>query len=195
MSMHIYIYIYIHNRFRVSFGNLQRPPGTSSRSTAPWSGSRGTRKETCGVSTNGVIANVVFFDRGTFGVLPSTYMYLSKSARAYLFPNPSKSITFAAVAFVLTPLSATKAHRRHHDHPRGRGLLPTRPGNAAPRDLRAAAAPVRRVQRLRLHDQAKQSIQHNIAYNKQHNTNNKPKQDKQTHNKERVFTIRLTLIN
>ena len=45
-----------------------------------------SRKVTSGVSTNGVTANLMFFDRGTFGVLPLTYFYLPKSARAYLFP-------------------------------------------------------------------------------------------------------------
>ena len=44
------------------------------------------RKGTHGVSTNGVTANYMFFDRGIFGVLPWTYLYLPKSARAYLFP-------------------------------------------------------------------------------------------------------------
>ena len=44
------------------------------------------RKGTNGVGTNGVTANVVFFDRGTFGVLPLAYFYLPKSAGAHLFP-------------------------------------------------------------------------------------------------------------
>ena len=39
------------------------------------------RKGTDGVSTNGVIANFVFFDRGTFWVLPLTYFCLPRSAR------------------------------------------------------------------------------------------------------------------
>ncbi len=47
--------------------------------------SAGIRKGTNGVSTNGVTANFMFFDRGTFWVLPLTYFYLPKSARAYLF--------------------------------------------------------------------------------------------------------------
>ena len=56
----------------------------------PW-GCRGTgsggcrsRKGTNGVSANGVTANFVFFDRGTFGVFPLTYFYLPRSARACL---------------------------------------------------------------------------------------------------------------
>ena len=32
----------------------------------------------------------MFFDRGTFLVLPLTYFYLPKSARAYLFPQSFK---------------------------------------------------------------------------------------------------------
>ena len=47
------------------------------------------RKGTTGVSNNGVTANFMFFDRGTFGVLPLTYFYIPPSARAYLFPNLS----------------------------------------------------------------------------------------------------------
>ena len=45
------------------------------------------RKGTNGVSTNGITANFMFFDRGTFGVLPLTYFCLPKSARAYLLPQ------------------------------------------------------------------------------------------------------------
>ena len=48
------------------------------------------RRGTNGVSTNGVDVNLMFFDRGTFWVLPLTYLCLSKSARAYLFPQPVK---------------------------------------------------------------------------------------------------------
>ena len=48
---------------------------------------REARKETNGVSTNGVIANLTFFDRGTFWVPPLTYFYLPKSTRVYLFPQ------------------------------------------------------------------------------------------------------------
>ena len=44
------------------------------------------RRGTTGVSTDGVAANFVFFDRGIFWVLPLTYFYISQSARAYLFP-------------------------------------------------------------------------------------------------------------
>ena len=42
-----------------------------------------TRRGTNRVSTNGVTANVIIFDRGTFWVLSLTYFYLPKSARAY----------------------------------------------------------------------------------------------------------------
>ena len=54
-----------------------------------------------GVSINGVTANFMLFDRGTFWSLPFTY-YLPKSARAYLFPQSVKFITFAAAPLVLT---------------------------------------------------------------------------------------------
>ena len=47
----------------------------------------GARKGTNGVSTNGVTANFICFDRGTFWVLPLTCFFLPKSARVYLFPQ------------------------------------------------------------------------------------------------------------
>ena len=40
--------------------------------------------------------SVCCFYRGTCWVLPLTCVYLRKCARAYLFPNLSKLITFAA---------------------------------------------------------------------------------------------------
>ena len=39
------------------------------------------------VSTNGVTAIFIMFGTGTFWVLPLTYLYIPKSARAYLFPQ------------------------------------------------------------------------------------------------------------
>ena len=44
-----------------------------------------------------------FCDTGTFWVLPLTCFYISKSARAYLFPNLSKFITSAVAPSVSTP--------------------------------------------------------------------------------------------
>ena len=61
------------------------------------------RKGTNGVSTNGVTANLMFFDRGTFGVLPLTYFDIPKSARVHFSPNLPKLITSAAAPLVLTP--------------------------------------------------------------------------------------------
>ena len=49
-----------------------------------------------GVSTNGATVNFMFFDRGTFRVLPLTYFYLPKSARAYLFPQSVKIHDFCS---------------------------------------------------------------------------------------------------
>ena len=57
---------------------------------------RFTRKGTNGVGTNGVAANFVFLDRGTSGVLPLTYFYLPKSARAYLFPPICQNRSFCS---------------------------------------------------------------------------------------------------
>ena len=47
-------------------------------------------KGTNWVSTNGVTASFMLFDRRTFWVLLLTYLYLPKSARAYLFPQSVK---------------------------------------------------------------------------------------------------------
>ena len=63
----------------------------------------GIRKGTNGVSTNGFTALFMLFDRGTFRVLPLTYLYLPKSARAYLFPQSVKIITSAVAPVVSTP--------------------------------------------------------------------------------------------
>ena len=55
------------------------------------------------VSTNGVTANFMLFDIGTFGVFPLTYVYLPKGARCTVFPL-SEIITFAAAPLALTPI-------------------------------------------------------------------------------------------
>ena len=57
-----------------------------------WHQPKGNRKGTNGVSTDGVTANFMSFDRGTFCVLPLTYFYLPKSARRTFFPNLSNSL-------------------------------------------------------------------------------------------------------
>ena len=52
---------------------------------------------TNGVSANGVTADLMFFDRGTFGVLLLTYFYVfPKVPGRTFFPNLSECITFAA---------------------------------------------------------------------------------------------------
>ena len=63
-----------------------------------------TRKGTNGVSTNGVTANLMFFDRGTFWVLPLTYFYIPKSARAYLFPQSVKIDYFCSGPISVDPV-------------------------------------------------------------------------------------------
>ena len=54
------------------------------------------RKGTIRVSTNGVAADFISFDRGTFWVLPLIYFNFPKSARAYLFPQSVKTLTFCS---------------------------------------------------------------------------------------------------
>ena len=56
------------------------------------------------VSTNGVTANVMFFDRGTFGVLPLTYFYLPKSTKAYLFHQSVKMNYFCSGPIRVDPI-------------------------------------------------------------------------------------------
>ena len=66
-----------------------------------------TRKGTNGFSTNVAKTIFMFFDRGTLWVLPLTYFYLPKSARAYLFPQSLK--THYAAPLVLTPFVRNQA--------------------------------------------------------------------------------------
>ena len=73
----------------------------------------GARKGTNRVGTNGGTSIFMCFDRGTFWVLPLTYIDLVKSARAYLFPNLLKIITFAAAPTVFTPLVRNQGAFRH----------------------------------------------------------------------------------
>ena len=80
LYIYIYIYIYICNIF---------PPAALS---VPRGAQASDRKGTDGVSTNGVTANLVFFDRGTFRGLPLTYLYIPRRARAYLFPKSDKIV-------------------------------------------------------------------------------------------------------
>ena len=62
------------------------------------------RKGTSGVSSNGITAKFMFFDRGTFWVLPLTYLYIPKSARAYLFPQSIKHNCFCIVPISVGPI-------------------------------------------------------------------------------------------
>ena len=62
------------------------------------------RKETNGVSTNGGTANLMFFDTGTFWVLPVTYCYLPKRVRAYLFPQSVKIKYFCSGPISVDPI-------------------------------------------------------------------------------------------
>ena len=46
----------------------------------------------------------MFFDRGAFWVLPLTFFYLSKSATAYLFPQPVKIPYFCSGPISVDPI-------------------------------------------------------------------------------------------
>ena len=60
------------------------------------------RKGTNGVSTNGVTANFMFFDRDLL-CTPVNLLLYSQSARAYLFPQSVKNHYFCSGPLVLTP--------------------------------------------------------------------------------------------
>ena len=47
---------------------------------------------------------ICVFDRGTFWVLPLTYLYLTKSARAYLFPQSVKIHDFCSGPISVDPI-------------------------------------------------------------------------------------------
>ena len=106
ISLSLYIYIYIHTYIYIYVSRSS--PGRIVVVLF-------TRKGTNGVSTNGVTAIFKFFDRGTFWVLPLTYLYLPKSARAYLFPQSVKIDTFAAAPVVLTPFVRSQRLQTNRD--------------------------------------------------------------------------------
>ena len=63
-----------------------------------------SRTGTHGVSTNGVAANLSFFDRGTFCgcAREPTFIFQKVPGRSFI-PNLSEFITFAGAPLVLTP--------------------------------------------------------------------------------------------
>ena len=82
-------------RLAGSPASFARRPFLSARNATVEMGTRDgfmSRKGTNGVSTNGVTTNFMFFDRGTSWVLPLTYFYVPRSARAYLFPKSVNSL-------------------------------------------------------------------------------------------------------
>ena len=72
----------------------------------------GTWRGTNGISTNGVTAFCLFFDRGTFWVLPLTYFYLPQSARACLFPQSVKFHYFCSGPISVDPICPQPRHPR-----------------------------------------------------------------------------------
>ena len=68
------------------------------------------RKRTNGVSTNGVTADFMFFDRGTFWILLLTYFCLPRSARAYLFTQSVKHHYFHSGPISVDPISPQPTH-------------------------------------------------------------------------------------
>ena len=94
MCVYIYIYIYIYTHIHI-------------------------RKGTNGVSTNGVPANFQFFDGGTSWVLPLTYFYIPRSARAYLSPQSVEIRYFCGGPVSVDPISPqTKGVPKRGPHSR-----------------------------------------------------------------------------
>ena len=83
-------------------------------------------KGTNGASTNGVTANFIFFDRGPFWVLPLTYFYLPKSARAYLFPQSVNNNYFCSGPISVDPICPQPNQLKGDTvHPQGYHFVPT----------------------------------------------------------------------
>ena len=57
-----------------------------------------------GSALMGSLQDCMFLDRGTFWVLPITYFYLPKSARAYLFPQSVKIPYFCSGPISVDPI-------------------------------------------------------------------------------------------
>ena len=84
-----------------------------------------SQRGTNGVSTSGVTANLMLFDRGTFWGTPVSLLLSPQKCQGVLFsPNLSKIISFAAAPLVLTPfvrnqlesVRTTMAHKRVSGH-------------------------------------------------------------------------------
>ena len=96
-KIYIYIYTYVFvctYTYTYTYTKVlpsNRPKAPSPADPSPLRLCTGVRRGTNGVSTNGVTATLMFFERGAFWVLPLTYFYLPKSARAYLFPQSVKT--------------------------------------------------------------------------------------------------------
>ena len=82
-----------------------------------------------GSALMGSLQHFMFFDRGTFWVLLLTYFYLPKSARAYIFPQPVKIITFAAAPLVLTPFVPNQSAKSANEARMGGAGLTARTEN------------------------------------------------------------------
>ena len=84
------------------------------------------------VSTHGVTAKLVFFDRGAFRVPPLTYFHIPQSARAYLFPQSDKINYFCSGAISVDPICppptlVQSTSEREHDPDRLQSRGPTPP--------------------------------------------------------------------
>ena len=84
VCVYIYIYIHISAGSEQVHGGLHSEPRAEPRHHVP-PGDLG--KGQMGSALLGSLRIYCFFDRGTFWVLPLTYLYSAKRARAYLFPQ------------------------------------------------------------------------------------------------------------
>ena len=100
LYIYIYIYIHVHTHMRIRATGIELRSYTEIQSLEV----RTIRKGANGVSTNGVTADFMFFDRGTFWVLTLSYLYFPKSARAYLFPQSVKIYYFCSGPISVDPI-------------------------------------------------------------------------------------------
>ena len=127
----IYIYIYVRESANyIDMARRLRRAGLRVRHVC----AHGSRKGTNGVSTNGVTANLMLFDRGTFWVIPLTYFDLYKKCQGVPFsPVCQNSLPLQRPISVDIICPQPRLARRRAGHgPPGEGR---RAGVVAPRDL------------------------------------------------------------
>ena len=102
----IYLDIYIYISVCIYLGQQGPDPPGALRPGPVGDGRRrlSSEKGTNGVSTNGVTANFMVFDRVASWVLPLTYFDIPKSVRAYLLPQSVRTRYFCSGPISVDPI-------------------------------------------------------------------------------------------